>query len=149
MPRVQWTNRQILELRHIAIELIRLMDNGGDLGRFINETWDAWVAFSGPPIPVDWNDVQDYSQFVVNYRWEVFRWVRWYAFRARLPPSNHRARVRRMAEIRRSIRDDSRLLAIRGINLDDVRDPSFESNVSDEIRGSYVSVRSNTYVSLR
>lgn len=65
---ILWSYIQLIEMRLGAAELLRTIDRGANLRHFSSDWWDLWLLWYGMPVPQDWDEVPDYSEFVTEYR---------------------------------------------------------------------------------
>ncbi|KAJ3511257.1 hypothetical protein NMY22_g15705 [Coprinellus aureogranulatus] len=114
--RVCFTYDQLLDLRTGAIELLRTIDRHGSISVWESDWWGRWSG-KGLPVPVDWDEVPNYEDFIDDFRLRVFKGVKWNAFRGRHGPSNTEARVNRINELQNSIDSDRARLNALGVQL--------------------------------
>lgn len=65
---VLWTYLQLLEMRLISIEYLRALERHSSMRDFVTDTWNFWVSLYGIPIPDNWDGVDDYEEFIQEYR---------------------------------------------------------------------------------
>ncbi|KAJ3518661.1 hypothetical protein NMY22_g13567 [Coprinellus aureogranulatus] len=97
-----WTINESVDVRNLAMELLRVIDERGNIPEWQNDTWAYWMYVNGIAEPDDWESV-DLQEYIDEFKARVFRVIRWHAFRGRFAPSNHHARMRRIREIRGTI----------------------------------------------
>lgn len=61
---------QLLELQVGAIEYLRTIQRGANVTQFFEAWWQMWTSpeVYGMPVPDDWDEVNDYGQFLEEYR---------------------------------------------------------------------------------
>ncbi|KAJ3517162.1 hypothetical protein NMY22_g14022 [Coprinellus aureogranulatus] len=77
-----------------------------------------WDGAYDHPVPENWDDVNDYGDFLDDYRLRVYRAVRWQACQGRCgPPSNSLARFNRIAALKDRHMEDIAYLKAIGADL--------------------------------
>ncbi|KAJ3543801.1 hypothetical protein NMY22_g3014 [Coprinellus aureogranulatus] len=119
MPRIRpgWTLLQTFDLRVAAIGYLRMMESRSPPNAFHSDWTEYWDSAYGIPDPDNWDDVDNYEEYVEEYRRRIFRAIRWYASGGRFGHNGSASRQRRIRTILSGLVADLRHYRSLGISL--------------------------------